>query len=58
VTNYWNPLLNLIDHTISEGFAEKSLKNLFKITETVDEAIEYIATFDQRLEPKSIRAFE
>jgi hypothetical protein len=24
----------------------------------VDEAIEYIATFDQRLEPKSIRAFE
>ena len=31
--------------------AEESLKNLFKITETVDEAIEYIATFDQRLAP-------
>ena len=50
VKNYWDPLLNLIDHTISAGFAEQSLKNLFKITESVDEAVEYIANFDQRLE--------
>ena len=50
VKNYWDPLLNLIDHTISAGFAEKSLKKLFKITDSVDEAVEYIANFDQRLE--------
>ena len=50
VKNYWDPLLNLIDHTISAGFAEQSLKKLFKITESVDEAVEYIANFDQRLE--------
>ena len=50
VKSYWDPLLNLIDHTISAGFAEKSLKNLFKITESVDEAVEYITNFDQRLE--------
>ena len=50
VKNYWDPLLNLIDHTISAGFAETSLKNLFKITESVDEAVNYITNFDQRLE--------
>ena len=50
VKNYWDPLLNLIDHTISAGFAEKSLKNLFKTTDSVDEAVEFIENFDQRLE--------
>mgnify|MGYP003337046066 CR=1 FL=1 len=28
----------------------KKVKKLFKITESVDEAVEYIANFDQRLE--------
>ena len=50
VKSYWDPLVNLIDHTISAGFAEQSLKKLFKITESVDEAVECIANFDQRLE--------
>jgi uncharacterized protein (TIGR00730 family) len=46
--NYWDPLLSLIDHTISSGFAEKSLKKLFTITETASDAVNYLIQHNQR----------
>ena len=51
VENYWDPLFSLIDHTISKGFADISLKNMFKITETAKEAVEYLIQLNQRPEP-------
>ena len=53
VKKYWDPLFSLIDHTISSGFAENSLKKLFTITETATEAVEYLAKHNQRLDPKT-----
>ena len=50
VKNYWDPLFSLIDHTISSGFAENSLKNLFKITDTATDAVEYLIQQNQRSE--------
>ena len=53
VKKYWDPLFSLIDHTISSGFAENSLKKLFTTTETATEAVEYLIKHNQRSEPKS-----
>jgi uncharacterized protein (TIGR00730 family) len=53
VKKYWDPLFSLIDHTISSGFAENSLKKLFTTTETVTEAVEYLIKHDQRSEAKT-----
>ena len=53
VKKYWDPLFSLIDHTISSGFAENSLKKLFTITETATEAVEYLAKHNQRSDPKT-----
>ena len=53
VKKYWDPLFSLIDHTISSGFAENSLKKLFTTTETATEAVEYLIKKNQRSEPKS-----
>jgi len=46
--NYWDPLFSLIDHTISSGFADKSLKKLFTITKTANDAVEYLIQQNQR----------
>jgi uncharacterized protein (TIGR00730 family) len=51
VENYWDPLFSLIDHTISKGFADNSLKKMFKITETAKEAVEYLIQLNQGPEP-------
>lgn len=32
---YWTPLLALVDHVITQGFAEASLKDLFQMVDTV-----------------------
>ena len=48
VDKYWDPLFSLIDHTISSGFAENSLKKLFTITETATDAVEYLIQKHQR----------
>ena len=34
---YWTKLINLIDHIIDEGFADKSLKSSFQVVDTVDD---------------------
>ena len=48
VENYWNPLFSLIDHTVSTGFADSSIKKMFRITDTAKEAVEYLTQFNQR----------
>ena len=50
VKKYWDPLFSLIDHTISSGFAENSLKKLFTTTETATEAVDYLIKQNQRPE--------
>jgi hypothetical protein len=51
IKNYWDPLFSLIDHTISTGFADSSLKKMFRVTETAKEAIDYLIQLKQRPEP-------
>lgn len=40
--NFWNPMIALIKHIIQEGFAENTLLDLFKVTQTPEEALNYI----------------
>ncbi len=42
VENYWAPLIALMDHIIAEGFADPSLKTLFTVCTSVDEATDYL----------------
>ncbi|WP_341198571.1 TIGR00730 family Rossman fold protein [Lentibacter algarum] len=42
VENYWTPLIALMDHIIAEGFADPSLKTLFTVCTSVDEATDYL----------------
>jgi uncharacterized protein (TIGR00730 family) len=39
---YWAPLLALIDHVIAEGFADASLRRLFDVATTAEEAVSLI----------------
>ena len=48
VETYWDPLIELIDHTISSGFADNEIKGLFTIVDTAEEAIECLIRFRQR----------
>jgi uncharacterized protein (TIGR00730 family) len=40
VNGYWNPLRTLIDHTVSQGFAEPSLASFLTWVDTPDEALD------------------
>ena len=44
---YWTPLIALVDHVISQGFAETTLRSLFDVADTSEEALRII---HQRLE--------
>jgi hypothetical protein len=37
--NYWQPLINLIDHVVKEGFADKSTHDLFKVVAKIEEVL-------------------
>lgn len=37
VAGYWQPLINLIDHVIEQGFAAPTLKSLFQVANTTDQ---------------------
>jgi uncharacterized protein (TIGR00730 family) len=43
VEGYWQPLLTLIDHVIAEGFADASLRGLFAVAATPDDAVATVA---------------
>lgn len=36
---YWNPLVALVDHVISQGFADASLRGLFQVADTPEAAL-------------------
>ena len=40
---YWQPLIDLIDHVIAEGFASASLRSLFSVSDSVDDAVARVA---------------
>lgn len=37
IKKYWQPMLNLIDHTIASGFADTNMRNYFDVAEDTDE---------------------
>jgi uncharacterized protein (TIGR00730 family) len=37
IEKYWQPMLNLIDHTIASGFADTNMRNYFNVAEDTDE---------------------
>ena len=39
---YWTPLTALVDHLISQGFAETTLRSLFEVVDTPEEALRII----------------
>lgn len=39
VAGYWDPLLTLIDHQIDQGFADASLRDLFRVTTDVESCL-------------------
>ena len=43
VEGYWDPVIKLIDHVIANGFAAASLKRLFAVRPSVDDALERLA---------------
>ena len=40
INRFWDPLISLINHLIKNGFADMSLKELFQIVSSPEEAIE------------------
>lgn len=36
VSNFWTPLITLIDHQIQNGFADPSLRGLFRVVDSVE----------------------
>jgi uncharacterized protein (TIGR00730 family) len=42
--DYWNPLINLIDHTITNGFADETLKSLFTVKDSVPELMDALTS--------------
>ena len=39
IAGYWTPLVDMIDHIISHGFAEASLKNFITVVDTAEDLI-------------------
>jgi len=39
-TGYWEPLVQLIDHVVAQGFAEPSLRQLVRVVDAPAEALE------------------
>ncbi len=42
VDGYWQPLVALLDHVIAEGFAEPSLRGLYAVAATAEDALDLI----------------
>ena len=40
---YWQPLLALLDHVVAEGFAEPTLRGLFRVAATPEAAVDLVA---------------
>jgi len=47
--NYFQPLLNLFDHTIKEGFMNAGIRQLFQVVPTPDQAITILNEYEKNL---------
>ena len=45
VDGYWQPLIDLIDHVVAQGFASESLKDLFSVSESIESAVTKISRY-------------
>lgn len=41
---YWQPLIDLLDHIIAQGFAAASMRDLFHVVDTIDALIPQLET--------------
>ena len=48
IKNYFGPLVKLIDHFVAEGFAGPSVKELFQLAPTVEDAIAIFAAHEAK----------
>jgi uncharacterized protein (TIGR00730 family) len=39
VNGYWDPLIALIDHVITQGFADNSIRDFYSVAGTVEDAV-------------------
>lgn len=37
IEGYWQPLIDLLDHVIKQGFADENLRSYFQVVDTVDD---------------------
>jgi hypothetical protein len=44
---YWKPLIDLVDHTVTQGFADPSATELFTVVNSVDDIIPTIKALPQ-----------
>jgi uncharacterized protein (TIGR00730 family) len=42
IDGYWDPLVQLLDHVIDQGFASDSLRGFITVVEDVDQAVAYL----------------
>ncbi len=47
IDGFFNNLLNMLNQCIEEGFMKKSHGNLWFVANTVDEAVQYVANYDE-----------
>ena len=47
INGYWDPLLELLDHVIAEGFADASVRRLFQSANSVEDAISALKDISQ-----------
>lgn len=43
VNGFWDPLMNLLDHVVSQEFADRSLLNLVTIVNSADDAVRFLS---------------
>lgn len=44
--DFWTPLVELIQHVVDDGFANKSHADLIKVVNTAEQAMAYLATYE------------
>jgi len=37
IEGYWQPLIDLLEHVIKQGFADENLRSYFQVVDTVDD---------------------
>ncbi|HUB97519.1 MAG TPA: TIGR00730 family Rossman fold protein [Stellaceae bacterium] len=51
VGNYWAPLLELVDHAVTNGFAGREVRHFFRVVSTVEEVLPALAQMPEAAVP-------